>query len=45
MIGLACFGGVQAIASNLQIYGDIMFKSQFVAFNGGNNSIGMAPHQ
>jgi hypothetical protein len=43
--GTTCFGGVQAIASNLQIYGDIMFKSQFVAFNGGNNSIGMAPHQ
>lgn len=40
-----CFGGVQAIQSNLQIYGDIMFKSQFVAFNGGNNSLGMAPHQ
>ncbi|TVY26596.1 putative aspergillopepsin A-like aspartic endopeptidase [Lachnellula hyalina] len=40
-----CFGGVQAIDSSLQIYGDIMFKSQFVAFNGGNNSIGMAPHQ
>jgi len=39
-----CFGGVQAIQSNLQIYGDIMFKSQFVAFNGGNNTIGMAPH-
>ncbi|KAF4636879.1 hypothetical protein G7Y89_g1214 [Cudoniella acicularis] len=43
--GTTCFGGVQAIASNLQIYGDIMFKSQFVAFNNGNNSIGMAPHQ
>jgi hypothetical protein len=42
---IACFGGVQAIQGNLQIYGDIMFKSQFVAFNGGNNSIGMAPHQ
>ncbi|TVY18782.1 putative aspergillopepsin A-like aspartic endopeptidase [Lachnellula arida] len=40
-----CFGGVQAIESDLQIYGDIMFKSQFVAFNGGNNSIGMASHQ
>lgn len=40
-----CFGGVQATTSSLQIYGDIMFKSQFVAFNGGNNSIGMAPHQ
>ena len=42
---IACFGGVQATTSSLQIYGDIMFKSQFVAFNGGNNSIGMAPHQ
>ncbi|KAH7411195.1 aspartic peptidase domain-containing protein [Cadophora sp. MPI-SDFR-AT-0126] len=43
--GTTCFGGVQAIAGNLQIYGDIMFKSQFVAFNGGNNTLGMAPHQ
>ncbi|KAI1005035.1 putative aspergillopepsin A-like aspartic endopeptidase [Podosphaera aphanis] len=42
--GTKCFGGVQAIQSNLQIYGDIMFKSQFVAFNGGNNTLGMAPH-
>ncbi|TAQ84826.1 hypothetical protein B7494_g6854 [Chlorociboria aeruginascens] len=40
----SCFGGLQAIDSDLQIYGDIMFKSQFVAFNNGNNSIGMAPH-
>ncbi|EFQ33744.1 eukaryotic aspartyl protease [Colletotrichum graminicola] len=39
-----CFGGLQATTSNLQIYGDILFKSQFVAFNGGNNSIGMAEH-
>jgi hypothetical protein len=43
--GTTCFGGLQAINSDLQIYGDIMFKSQFVAFNGGNNTIGMAPHQ
>ncbi|KAK0119655.1 hypothetical protein ONS95_011092 [Cadophora gregata] len=43
--GTTCFGGLQAIAGNLQIYGDIMFKSQFVAFNGGNNTLGMAPHQ
>ena len=43
--GTTCFGALQAINSDLQIYGDIMFKSQFVAFNGGNNTIGMAPHQ
>lgn len=43
--GASCFGGVQALAGGLQIYGDILFKSQFVVFNGGNNSIGMAPHQ
>ncbi|KAF4930658.1 putative aspergillopepsin A-like aspartic endopeptidase [Colletotrichum viniferum] len=39
-----CFGGLQATTSKLQIYGDIMFKSQFVAFNGGNMSLGMAEH-
>ncbi|KAF6805673.1 eukaryotic aspartyl protease [Colletotrichum sojae] len=39
-----CFGGLQATTSRLQIYGDIMFKSQFVAFNGGNMSLGMAEH-
>ncbi|KAI3393926.1 hypothetical protein diail_3488 [Diaporthe ilicicola] len=43
--GNTCFGGVQASQSNLGIYGDIFFKSQFVAFNGGNNSLGLAPHQ
>ncbi|KAF1919766.1 aspergillopepsin A precursor [Ampelomyces quisqualis] len=36
-----CFGGVQGNqGSKLQIYGDIMFKSQLVAFNGGNQSLG-----
>lgn len=39
-----CFGGVQATTSSLQIWGDIMFKSQFVVFNGGNNTLGMAQH-
>ncbi|KAI0173155.1 acid protease [Hypoxylon sp. FL1284] len=39
-----CFGGLQATTAGLQIYGDIFFKSNFVAFNGGNNSLGFAQH-
>jgi hypothetical protein len=39
-----CFGGLQVTTAQPQIYGDIMFKSQFVVFNLGNNSIAMAPH-
>ncbi|KAK3353916.1 penicillopepsin [Lasiosphaeria hispida] len=42
--GNTCFGGVQPTTSPLQIWGDVFFKSQFVAFNGGNNSLGMAQH-
>ncbi|TDZ49693.1 Aspartic protease PEP3 [Colletotrichum trifolii] len=44
LLRTACFGGLQATTSRLQIYGDILFKSQFVAFNGGNMSLGMAEH-
>jgi hypothetical protein len=43
--GTTCFGGLQATTSSPQIYGDIFFKSNFVAFNIGNNSLGVAPHQ
>ena len=40
-----CFGALQSSAgNNIQIMGDVMFKSQFVAFNNGNNSVGFAPH-
>jgi hypothetical protein len=40
-----CFGAVQSNGgANLQIYGDIFFKSQFVAFDGAGPSIGVAPH-
>ncbi|KAH8882891.1 aspergillopepsin-F [Thozetella sp. PMI_491] len=42
--GNVCFGGIQPTTSSLQIWGDIFFKSQFVAFNGGNNTLGMAQH-
>lgn len=46
-LGKECFGGLQMIppeVTTLKIYGDIFFKSQFVAFNGGNNTLGLAPH-
>ncbi|EPE10939.1 aspartic protease [Ophiostoma piceae UAMH 11346] len=39
-----CFGGLQAIDSDLMIFGDIFFKSNFVAFNNGNNTLGFATH-
>ncbi|KAI1453862.1 acid protease [Annulohypoxylon moriforme] len=39
-----CFGGLQATTAGLQVYGDIFFKSNFIAFNGGNNTLGFATH-
>ncbi|TLD04078.1 hypothetical protein PgNI_11186 [Pyricularia grisea] len=42
--GNTCYGGLQATTSSLQIYGDIFFKSQFVVFNGGNKTLGIADH-
>lgn len=39
-----CFGGIQGNqGAGLQIFGDTMFRSQLVAFNGGNQSLGLAP--
>jgi hypothetical protein len=36
-----CFGGVQGNqGAGMQIFGDVMFKAQLVAFNGGNQSLG-----
>lgn len=40
-----CFGGLQSNqGGGLQILGDILFKSAFVAFNYGNSSLGFASH-
>lgn len=40
-----CMGGLQTNAGqHVQILGDVMFKSQFVVFEGSGPSIGFAPH-
>lgn len=39
-----CFGGVQSNGgANLQIYGDVMFRTQYVVFDGQNKALMMAP--
>lgn len=39
-----CFGGVQSNSgSGLQIYGDVFFRSQYVVFNGQQQSLQIAP--
>lgn len=40
-----CFGGLQSnTGQNINIFGDIMFQSQFVVFDAQNMQIGFAPH-
>lgn len=39
-----CFGGVQSNGgAKIQIYGDVMFRSQYVVFDGKNKALMMAP--
>jgi hypothetical protein len=39
-----CFGGVQSNGgASLQIYGDVLFRAQYVVFDGGNKALQLAP--
>lgn len=44
-ITLDCYGGIQSNLNNgINVFGDIMFASQFVVFDAGGMRIGFAPH-
>ncbi|KAL8906467.1 MAG: hypothetical protein Q9207_002005 [Kuettlingeria erythrocarpa] len=40
-----CVGGLQSnLGQDKQIFGAVLFKAQFVVFDGGNRAVGFAPH-